>query len=66
MKCDANNYFVENALKIIAEKCKILHNNKSYAIVFLRMQVEAFGESEFPFEGNNTKMIDLYFLMEKG
>lgn len=63
IECDSDDYFVENALKIIAKKSTILHENKNlYALIFLRNKnnYELSG-NKFPFEDRDTTMFDLYF-----
>lgn len=63
IECDSDDYFVKSALKIVAEKCKMLQENTNlYAILFLKNENETkLSGNKFPFENKDTTMFDLYF-----
>ncbi len=63
IECDSDDFFVQNALKILINKCKILQeNNNLYAIIFLKNEnKEKLSGNLFPFENKDTTMFDLYF-----
>lgn len=63
IECDSDDYFVENALKLVYKECKILQeNNNIYALVFLKRENrDRLSGNLFPFENRDTTMFDLYF-----
>lgn len=63
IECDSDDYFVKNALKIIAKKSTMLQENKKlYALVFLKNEnSDTLSGNKFPFEDRDTTMFDLYF-----
>lgn len=63
IECDSDDYFVKNALKIIAKKSTMLQENKNlYALVFLKNEnTSKLSGNKFPFEDKETTMFDLYF-----
>lgn len=63
IECDSDDYFVKNALKIIAKKSTILQENKNlYALIFLKNENSStLSGNKFPFENLDTTMFDLYF-----
>lgn len=63
IECDSDDYFVENALKIIAEKSTILQENENlYALVFLKRESnEKLSGNKFKSEDEDTTIFDLYF-----
>lgn len=63
IECDSDDYFVKNALKIIAKKSTMLQENKNlYALVFLKNEnTSKLSGNKFPFEDKDTTMFDLYF-----
>lgn len=63
IECDSDDYFVKNALKIIAKKSTILQENKNlYALIFLKNEnSNKLSGNKFPFEDADTTMFDLYF-----
>lgn len=63
IECDSDDYFVKNALKIIAKKSTMLQENKNlYALAFLKNEnSNRLSGNKFPFEGRDTTMFDLYF-----
>lgn len=63
IEVDSDDYFVENALKIVAEKSRILNENENlYALIFLKKESnEKISGNKFSFENIDTTMFDLYF-----
>ena len=63
IELDSDDYFIPNALKIIAEKSAVLEQeNNLYAIVFLRYEDgDNISGNYFPLENEDTTMFDLYF-----
>lgn len=63
IECDSDDYFIKNALKLMAKKSKILQENQNlYALVFLKNENKnKLSGNEFPIENEDTTMFDLYF-----
>lgn len=63
IECDSDDFFVENALKIINNKYKIIQENKNlYALVFLKNEYKGKLSGNYFFNENiDTTMFDLYF-----
>lgn len=63
IECDSDDFFAENALKIINNKYKIIQENQNlYALVFLKNEYKGKLSGNYFFNENiDTTMFDLYF-----
>lgn len=63
IECDSDDFFAENALKIINNKYKIIQENQNlYALVFLKNEYKGkLSGNYFLNENIDTTMFDLYF-----
>lgn len=63
IECDSDDYFLDNALKVINEKYKIIRdNNEIYGMVFLRkLNGHQLSGNRFKTENTDTSIFDLYY-----
>ena len=62
IECDSDDYFTDDAIKIIYEKYKTIDENDLYALCFLKEDEHLCNiGSVFKKENHKTKMFDLYY-----